>query len=197
LLPTPDGGATESPAKGAPEVMAQATLTPLPTPPAPAAVKPAPAPAPAMAATPSPAPVAAAAPAKTMTPAAAAPIAATPASALLPTPQTASGGPTPNLRVPFNETETDLPLASKDSLDAFAKILVQNPGTRVDILAYASGPETTGIYPKRVSLARGIAVRNYLTTNKGIDIERVNVKAMGNKNDIGGPGDRVDLYILK
>jgi hypothetical protein len=67
---------------------------------------------------------------------------------------------------------------------------------RVTVMAYAGGPEGSGIYPKRVALARGIAVRNYLTSTKGIDIDRVNVKALGNKNE-GGPGDRVDLFLLK
>ena len=63
-------------------------------------------------------------------------------------------------------------------------------------MAYASGGEASGIYPKRVSLARGIAVRNYLTTTKGVDIERVNVKALGNKSE-DGPADRVDVFIIK
>jgi hypothetical protein len=67
----------------------------------------------------------------------------------------------------FNESETDVPLGSTGKLDALA------------------------------ALARGIAVRNYLTSTKGIDIERVNVKALGNKNADGGPGDRVDLFVLK
>jgi outer membrane protein OmpA-like peptidoglycan-associated protein len=99
--------------------------------------------------------------------------------------------------IQFNESETDVPLASTGQLDTLAKRLTDNPALRVNIMAYAGGPETTGIYPKRVSLARGIAVRNYLTGNKGIDIERVNVKAMGNKNEGNGPGERVDVFVLK
>jgi outer membrane protein OmpA-like peptidoglycan-associated protein len=102
----------------------------------------------------------------------------------------------PDVRVTFGETETDVPLAQTASLDKLAKDLTAHPGERVNIIAYASGPETSGVFPKRVSLARGIAIRNYLTTTKGIDIERVNVKAQGNKNP-GGPGDRVDVFILK
>lgn len=105
-------------------------------------------------------------------------------------------GAAPDLRLSFNENQTEVPLNNTAQLDALAKTLHDNPNARVSIMAYASGPDTAGIYPKRVSLARGIAVRNYLTTSKGIDIERVNVKALGNKNT-GGPGDRVDLFILK
>jgi outer membrane protein OmpA-like peptidoglycan-associated protein len=134
------------------------------------------------------------------TPPASAPLApaapvATPA-AVSPTPS-AAHGPAPALRILFSETETDIPLTINAQLDALAHTLTSNPTSRITIMAYASGPEQSGIYPKRVALARGIAVRNYLTTNKGIDIERVNVKAMGNKNDEGGPADRVDVFVLK
>lgn len=183
-LPAPDG--SDAPP---PELMAQSTLAPgaASAPVAAGAAKTAPAAAPATAVAPAPA----ATPAATAPAAAAAP---PPVPTVNPTPQAASGG-TPNLQVVFNENETDLPLNATGPLDAFAKVLNQNAGTRVEILAYASGPETTGIYPKRVSLARGIAVRNYLTTNKSIEIERVNVKAMGRAEK--PPGDRVDLFILK
>jgi len=193
-LPSLPAAASDTPPAPAPREMAQATLTPITLPPAasaPAAPPPAPAaalPPAAPAATPEAAVphVTAPAPAAPLLPAAATP----PASA-------ASPASTPDLRIPFVESETDVPLGYTDQLDALAKSLVGNPAERVTIMAYASGPETSGIYPKRVSLARGIAVRNYLTSNKGIDIERVNVKALGNKDAGSGPGDRVDLFILK
>ena len=115
-------------------------------------------------------------------------------------PATAAAGsaatPDPDVRITFAETETDVPLAQTAPLDKLAKMLTANPNERVNIIAYASGPETSGVFPKRVSLARGIAIRNYLTTTKGIDIERVNVKAQGNKST-SGPGDRVDIFVLK
>ena len=117
-------------------------------------------------------------------------------AALQPASPAAGSANTADLRIIFNETETDVPLAITGKLDALAQRLSQDSTSRVTIMAYAGGPESSGIYPKRVSLARGIAVRNYLTTNKGIDIERVNVKALGNKNE-GGPADRVDLFVLK
>lgn len=102
----------------------------------------------------------------------------------------------PDLRLLFNETETDVPASLYPQLDSLAQKLVKTPKDRVNILAYSGTKKETGIYPKRVSLARGIAVRNYLTTNKGIDIERVNVRALGNKSE-GGPTERVDLFIVK
>jgi outer membrane protein OmpA-like peptidoglycan-associated protein len=111
-------------------------------------------------------------------------------------PVTDTSGEAPALRIPFNESETDIPLGINDKIDHVADALNKDPALRVTILAYASGPESSGIYPKRVALARGIAVRNYLTTNKSVDIERVNVKALGNKN-AGGPPDRVDIMLSK
>lgn len=111
-------------------------------------------------------------------------------------PAAADNGPPPDLRIVFNEAETDLPIGMSSQLDKIAAQLTSNPSLRVSITAYASGSDAVSIYPKRVSLARGIAVRNYLVTNKGIDVERITVKALGNKNE-GGPANRVDLFIIK
>ncbi len=102
----------------------------------------------------------------------------------------------PDMRLIFSESETDVSQALFSQLDTVAAKLEQSPGTRVNILSYAGGKNENGIYPKRVSLARGIAVRNYLTTTKGIDIERVNVRALGNKSE-GAAADRVDLFLVK
>lgn len=87
-------------------------------------------------------------------------------------------------------------MGMSSKLDAIATQLTSNPNLRVSITAYASGSDAVSIYPKRVSLARGIAVRNYLVSNKGIDVERITVKALGNKNE-GGPANRVDLSVIK
>ncbi|MEI6729637.1 MAG: hypothetical protein WCL30_00105 [Pseudomonadota bacterium] len=104
-----------------------------------------------------------------------------------------SDKPTTDLQIVFNETETDVPISIAPKLDELAKKIGKN---RVNIVAYAGGPETSGVYPKRVALARGIAVRNYLVSKGNIDVENINVKALGNKNE-GGPSDRVDLFIAK
>ncbi len=102
----------------------------------------------------------------------------------------------PDLRIVFNDNETDVPLSVQSKLDNVALQLIKNPDIRVSIIAYASGSDAISIYPKRVSLARGIAVRNYLTTARNIDVERVTVKAQGNKNE-DGPPNRVDLFLIK
>ena len=116
--------------------------------------------------------------------------------ALPPVASTTATASASDLQLVFGETETDLPLNSAAKLDGIVAKLNQDKDARVNILAYASGPEALSVYPKRVSLARGIAVRNYFT-NKGISVERVAaVKALGNKNE-GGPANRVDIFIIK
>lgn len=104
--------------------------------------------------------------------------------------------PAPDARVVFNENETDIPSGSAAKLDVVAQQLLSHPEMRVSIMAYATGSDVISIYPKRVSLARGISVRNYLVTTKNIDLERVTVKALGNKSE-AGPGNRVDVFIIK
>jgi|GEM_PF-1027017 len=108
-------------------------------------------------------------------------------------PQAATSKTVADLQIVFKETETDVPISIAPKLDELAKKIGKN---RVNIAAYAGGPETSGVYPKRVALARGIAVRNYLVSKGNIDVENINVKALGNKNE-GGPSDRVDLFIAK
>jgi outer membrane protein OmpA-like peptidoglycan-associated protein len=175
------------------EEMAQATLTPVSAQPPGSAAPAAPPAAPSAPAIAAPAAPAAAEAVSTSSPS----VIAHPTIAGAATPDGVAPGTSPDLAIIFNESETDIPLASTAQLDGVAKTLLANPTQRVILVAYASGPETTGIYPKRVSLARGIAVRNYLTTTRNVDIERVDVKAQGNKNEGNGPGDRVDLFIVK
>ena len=102
----------------------------------------------------------------------------------------------PDLQIVFGTNETDVPLNQTGKLDEIAMKLIKNPDLRASIIAYASGADAISIYPKRVSLARGIAVRDYLTTARNIDVERVTVKALGNKSE-AGPADRVDLFLIK
>ncbi|HEU5048568.1 MAG TPA: OmpA family protein [Rickettsiales bacterium] len=111
--------------------------------------------------------------------------------------EAAAGSATaPDERIVFNSNATELPLGATAKLDMIATQLTAHTNMRANVVAYASGSDAVSIYPKRVSLARGIAVRNYLVTTKGIDVGRVNVKALGNKNE-SGPADRVDVFIIK
>ena len=118
----------------------------------------------------------------------------------------ATPGATPDLRIVFNSTETAVPLSMGDKLGTVAEQLQKDKNLRVTIMAYAGGSDESGSsFPKRVSLARGVAIRNqigdHIAAKVGEDasrevLQRMNVKAMGSKNS-GGEPDRVDLFIIK
>jgi hypothetical protein len=124
----------------------------------------------------------------------------------LPSEPTAPSTP-PDLRIVFNSTETAVPLSMQDKLSGIANQLQNDKNLRVTIMAYAGGTkdESGASFPKRVSLARGVAIRNQIgdaiTAKSGEDasreaLQRMNVKAMGSKSS-GGEPDRVDLFMMK
>ncbi|HVM77482.1 MAG TPA: OmpA family protein [Stellaceae bacterium] len=203
--PPPQPSATASapaPAPAAP----QAAAPPSPTPP------PAPAPAPAQAA---PAPSAPApAPAPSVTAAAPqAPSAAPPAPTPPPAPRTAANTPPPPApapqqtaslppsgglpaRIMFPANVTDLPDQAKPSLEAVAKAMKADANLKVQLMAYASGSTDQTSQARRISLSRAIAVRSYLI-EQGVNSMRIDVHALGNKTDSGGPLDRVDVIAVE
>ncbi len=175
-----------------------------------AAAKPAPAPAPVVEPKPAPtAPVAATAPAEPPKPAPPpAPVAARPPEAPKPAPaaaavverptQTAAAippAPAPvkpaaagATRITFEADSPALSAEARAALDRLAADLIANPARKTTLKAYSAGgggPET-----RRLSLARGLAVRAYLI-DKGVARERLDVQALGASAD-GGPADRVD-----
>lgn len=174
---------------------------PVPTPAPAAAPAPSPAPAPAPAAAPAPAPPAAAA-APAPPPAAPAPRSAAnapppPPPAATP-PQTASLPPQGGMpaRILFPANVSDLPDQAKSPLDAVAKIMKADGQLRVQLLAYATGPADQANQARRISLARAIAVRSYLI-EQGVGSSRIDVRALGNRSESGGPLDRVDVVAVE
>jgi outer membrane protein OmpA-like peptidoglycan-associated protein len=71
--------------------------------------------------------------------------------------------------------------------------MLANSEAKVQILAYASGGAEGGSTARRLSLSRGLTVRNYLI-DKGVRMTRISVRALGQAGDAGSP-DRVDLVI--
>jgi outer membrane protein OmpA-like peptidoglycan-associated protein len=171
---------------------------PAPAPPAPAA-SPAPDPAPAAAAAPA-APSAATAPSPpppatqlaATTPAAGARPAAPTAPA--PAAQVAALSPQAGLpmRVMFAPNVTDMPDQAKATLESVVKTLKADEQLRIQLVAYASGPPDQASQARRLSLSRAIGVRSYLI-EQGIKSGRIDVRALGNRTDVGGPPDRVDV----
>jgi outer membrane protein OmpA-like peptidoglycan-associated protein len=123
-----------------------------------------------------------------------APVVAKPPDAPKPA-QTAAPPPAPAkpaaigaIRVTFEANSPALSTEARAALDRLAAELIANPERRTTLKAYsadAGGPET-----RRLSLARGLAVRAYLI-DKGVARERLDVQALGASAD-GGPADRVD-----
>jgi outer membrane protein OmpA-like peptidoglycan-associated protein len=100
-----------------------------------------------------------------------------------------------DLSVVFKPTETSVPLTMKAELDKMAESIKASGGSRVNLVAYASGAEDQASTARRVSLSRALAVRAYLI-EKGVDKLAINVQAEGNKNP-GGEADRVDVFLVK
>lgn len=70
-----------------------------------------------------------------------------------------------------------------------------NPNLRLEIRAYASASDDGQSTDRRISLARGLAVREHLRKN-GIDANRMDVRALGQNTD-RKPYDRVDVIVLQ
>src|SRR5579883_1382047 len=203
--PVPASQTASAPPPSSPPQTAAAAQ---PAAPAPAAPPPSPSPAPA-AAQPAAAPAQAASPAPATQVASAAPMPA-PAPAPAPSPQPATtstpapqvaalppqgGLPALPARVVFAPNLTDMPDQGKPALDKVISAMKADEQIRVQIVAYASGLPDQASQARRVSLSRAISVRSYLM-EQGIKSVRIDVRAMGNRADSGGPPDRVDVVAI-
>jgi outer membrane protein OmpA-like peptidoglycan-associated protein len=97
--------------------------------------------------------------------------------------------------VRFAQGRSEIPLEGQDQLNTIASQVVSNPKLRLQLVAYASGAGEDAIAARRLSLARAVQMRSYLIS-KGIAGVRMDVRALGNRDDDGGPADRVDVVIL-
>jgi len=95
----------------------------------------------------------------------------------------------------FPPNVTDLPDQAKAPLDAVAKAMKADSNLKVQLMAYASGAAEQTSQARRISLSRAIAVRSYLI-EQGVNSMRIDVHALGNKTDSGGPLDRVDVVAV-
>jgi outer membrane protein OmpA-like peptidoglycan-associated protein len=90
----------------------------------------------------------------------------------------------------FDRMGTDLTGDSEEVLDRLAASLRGND-ERIQLRAFGGDIADRTHVARRLALRRALAVRNYLMT-RGIDQERITVRAMGGALD-GGPSDRVDV----
>lgn len=93
----------------------------------------------------------------------------------------------------FDQMSTDLTQDVTDELDLLS-VRLQNGNGRIVLRAFG-GTATTNqtSTARRLALRRALAVRNYLMA-RGVDQERMIVRAIGQPDD-EGPSDRVDLLI--
>jgi outer membrane protein OmpA-like peptidoglycan-associated protein len=98
------------------------------------------------------------------------------------------------MRIPFSGEAAALPEPSKGELKQLAGSLSKDAALRVQVVAYASGSDDGG-KARRLSLSRALAVRTYLI-EQGIGSTRIDVRALGNTAEGGGPADRVDIVVV-
>jgi outer membrane protein OmpA-like peptidoglycan-associated protein len=89
--------------------------------------------------------------------------------------------------------------------DLVASFPAHDEGSRLQLLAYASGEGMSASKARRLSLARALSVREYLIAN-GIDGTRMDVRALGDEaaksssaagSPAGSPANRVDIAMIR
>ncbi len=98
------------------------------------------------------------------------------------------------MRVPFESESAAIPEPALPELNALAEKLNADYLLRVQVLAYAAGDEDQSTHARGVSLARALAVREYLAA-QGVAMDRMDIRALGNSAQ-EEPADRVDLIPL-
>lgn len=92
--------------------------------------------------------------------------------------------------IKFGEDETDLPSTAAADLTAVSDRMKAEEGLRVQLLAYASSADGSASSVRRKSLSRALSVREFLM-DQGVQSTRIEVRALGDKNEGGNP-NRVD-----
>jgi outer membrane protein OmpA-like peptidoglycan-associated protein len=99
------------------------------------------------------------------------------------------------IAVTFEPAGASLPDAAHTMLDSIAGDMGKDDNLRLQLLAYAGGPELSTSKARRLSLSRALAVRSYLI-DKGVRSTRIDVRALGDKATEGQP-NRVDILFTK
>lgn len=106
-------------------------------------------------------------------------------------PPTRTDAPT---TISFLKAGTELSPAQKSKIDDLALLPLSKDQTRrIEIRSYASADGNERASDRRIALARGLAVREYLKT-QGISSDRIELKVLGTPVD-QTPADRVELVI--
>jgi outer membrane protein OmpA-like peptidoglycan-associated protein len=98
-------------------------------------------------------------------------------------------------RLLFDDGESAFGDAMAPPLAELLKDLKADDRRRVQLLAYAASAGGNASKARRLSLSRALSVRAYLMA-QGIASTRMDVRALGDQKNSGGPADRVDLKVL-
>lgn len=106
----------------------------------------------------------------------------------------AEGGALPAgaTRILYSGESDEVPAEATAELDKIAQDLLADQSKRIQVLAFAAGTEETESKARRKSLSRGLAIRSYLM-KAGVPSTQMDIRALGNKVEGGGPADRVDI----
>lgn len=99
------------------------------------------------------------------------------------------------LSVIFAADSARLPDGARAPLDHLAQRMGRDDGLGLQLLAYAEGDDSGVSKARRLSLSRALEVRKFLM-EQGVRSTRIEVRALGNKGDGGGPADRVDAVLV-
>ena len=101
-----------------------------------------------------------------------------------------------DLQILFDAGVDTMTEADEALLDQLAGRLSGNPDQRIQLRAYASSDDGTASAARRLALARALQVRDYLIEN-GVRSTRIDVRALGDKVEGGGPLDRIDIVLVE
>lgn len=99
------------------------------------------------------------------------------------------------LTVVFGAESSRLPDNVRGELDKLIKRMQKDEGTALQLMAFAEGDDANASKARRLSLSRALEVRKYLM-DQGVRSTRIEVRALGNKLEGGGPADRVDAVMV-
>lgn len=99
------------------------------------------------------------------------------------------------LSVLFTRDSQDLPASAQPALTELAGRMNADEDLTLTLHGYSEAIGDSGSKPRRLSLFRALAVRTFLL-KEGIDSRRMNVQALGTKDDNADrPPNRVDLTV--
>jgi outer membrane protein OmpA-like peptidoglycan-associated protein len=94
----------------------------------------------------------------------------------------------------FDGDSARMPDGAGSALEAMAQRMERDESLSLQLMSFADGDEASTSKARRLSLSRALEIRKVLMEH-GVRSTRIEVRALGNKNDGSGPADRVDAVL--